>query len=389
VSEPPLVLLLPGDGIGPEVVEAARRVMEAAARQFGRRLAFEEGLVGGLAVDRTGQPLPEQTLQAAWRSRAVLLGAVGGPRWDRLPGPLRPESGLLRLRKELGLFANLRPVRSLPGTEGLTPLRPEVVKGTDLVIVRELSSGLYYGPRGRREEAGQVVAYDTLEYRLAEIERVARVGFQLARARRRQLCLVDKANVLETSRLWREVVARLAGEYPDVEVSYQYVDSCALRLVAQPASFDVIVTENLFGDILSDEAAVLAGSLGMLPSASLGGPVGLYEPVHGSAPDLAGQGVANPLGAILSGAMLMEFSLGWRQEARAIERAVEEVLRAGYRTADLQPPQRGALPGQPAGAGGSVVGTFRMAELVCEALEAAVPAPQAPADPVGPAEQVG
>ena len=359
MSEPPRILLLGGDGIGPEVVEAARRVLEAVCRRFGRQLRFEEGLLGGAAIDRGQDALPEATRAAVRQSDAVLMGAVGGPRWDTLPGDRRPEAGLLRLRQEVGAFANLRPVRTLPGTEHLSPLRPEVAQGTDLIIVRELASGLYYGPRGRRRESGEELAYDTLVYRSAEIERVARVAFQLARERRRQLCLVDKANVLETSRLWREVVGRLAPEYPEVAVSYQYVDSCATRLVSAPRGFDVILTENMFGDILSDEAAVLAGSLGMLPSASLGGRVGLYEPVHGSAPDIAGRGVANPIGAILSAAMLLRYSLGWAKEAAAVEQAVESVLQAGYRTADLAGP--GATQGAP---GVSVVSTARMSELI-------------------------
>ena len=368
MADVPRVLLLPGDGIGPEVVEAARQVLEAVGRRFGRRLHFQEGLLGGVAIDRYGDALPAPTLTAALESDAVLMGAVGGPRWDALPGERRPEAGLLRLRQQAQAFANLRPVRVVAGTEGLSPVRAEVVRCTDLVIVRELASGLYYGARGRRVEEGQELAYDTLVYRVGEIERVARLSFELARQRRRQLCLVDKANVLESSRLWREVVARLAADYPDVQLSYQYVDSCATRLIRSPTSFDVILTENMFGDILSDEAAVLAGSLGMLPSASLGGRVALYEPVHGSAPDIAGRGVANPIGAILSGALLLRHSLGWRQEAEAVERAVEAVLQAGYRTPDL------VSAGAGAPAGGGPVGTSRMAELVRDALAAGPPA---------------
>lgn len=357
----PRVLLIGGDGIGPEVVEAARRVLEAAVRRFGRELTFVDGLMGGQAIDRGLGALPDSTLERALDSQAVLLGAVGGPRWDHLPGPERPEAGLLKLRRALGAFANLRPVRVFPGLEDAGPLRPELARGSDLVIVRELNSGLYYGARGRRQVDGDELAFDTLEYTRSQVVQVGRVAFELARSRRRRLCMVDKANILESSRLWRKTVQELAREYPDVECTFQYVDACAMRLVMSPRSFDVILTENMFGDILSDEAAVLAGSLGMLPSASIGGPVGLYEPVHGTAPDIAGQGVANPIGAILSGALLMRYSLGWEAEARAVEAAVESVLQAGYRTPDL-------AQGLPGGTGDRVVGTDRMTELIVGAM---------------------
>lgn len=331
----PVVLLLGGDGIGPEVVDAAAECMQAAARRFGRTLSFERAPVGGAAIDLGLGPLPDETLKAALSADAVLLGAVGGPKWDSLPGPERPEAGLLALRRELGAFANVRPVRMFAGLEAASPLKPEVVAGTDLVIVRELLGGLYYGPRGRRPGPDGVVAFDTLEYSQTQIDRAAAFAFQLARRRRRRLVCVDKANVLESSRMWRERVQALSRQYPDVAVSFQYVDSCAMKLVADPRSFDVLLCENMFGDILSDEAAVLAGSIGMLPSASLGGRVGLYEPVHGSAPDIAGRGVANPIGAILAGALLLEWSLGWADAAAALMKAVERALARGYRTADL------------------------------------------------------
>ena len=356
----PVVLLLGGDGIGPEVVEAAAECLQAAASRFGRRLVFRRAPIGGAALDMGLPPLPEETLRMARESDAVLLGAVGGPRWDALPGPRRPEAGLLALRRELGVFANVRPVQMFPGLEGTSPLRPEVVAGTDLVVVRELLGGLYYGPRGRREGPGGVVAFDTLEYSQEQIDRAAAFAFELARRRRRRLTCVDKANVLESSRMWRERVQALAARYPDVEVGFQYVDSCAMKLVQAPRDFDVLLCENMFGDILSDEAAVLAGSIGMLPSASLGGPVGLYEPVHGSAPDIAGRGVANPIGAILAGALLLEWSLGWPEAAAAVVEAVRAVLAEGLRTADLVP-AGGAAPA-------AVVGTREMTDRIVAAI---------------------
>jgi 3-isopropylmalate dehydrogenase len=344
------VLLLPGDGIGPEVVAAARRVIEAVAAERGYRFVFSEDLVGGAAIDAYGTPLRDETIAHAQQVDAVFLGAVGGPKWDHLPKASRPEAGLLRLRKELGLFANLRPVRVFDALADATPLKPEVVRGVDLIVVRELTGGLYFGqPSALHREPGGRWAIDTLPYREEEIARIVDLAFQLARARRRKVTSVDKANVLNTSALWREVASEVATRYPEVTLEHQLVDSCAMRLVARPRDFDVLVMENLFGDILSDEAAVLAGSLGMLPSASLhGGPpsrpgspaarFGLYEPVHGSAPDIAGKGIANPIGALLSAAMLFRWSLGDELAASAIEHAVDTVLRAGARTADLARP---------------------------------------------------
>lgn len=334
------ILLLPGDGIGPEIVGAARQVLETAAVRFGLRLRFEEAPIGGAAIDQAGEPLPEATLAAARRAQAVLLGAVGGPQWDELPVDRRPEKGLLRVRQALGLFANLRPLPGFVAAYGRSPLRPELLAGVDLVVVRELTGGLYYGPRARQAgPGGAEEAYDTMLYQTHEIERVARVAFDLARQRRpqgeRRVASVDKANVLASSQLWRETVRRVAADYPDVHLEHLYVDNAAMQLIRDPGRFDVILTENLFGDILSDEAAALAGSLGVLPSASLGGSVPLFEPVHGSAPDIAGKGLANPIGTVLSGALLLRYSLGHEEAARAVEGAVEGALRDGARTADL------------------------------------------------------
>ncbi len=327
------VALLPGDGIGPEVTREAVTVLQAVARRFHIQVGFTEFPIGGTAIDATGAPLPDATLAGCKGADAVLLGAVGGPRWDHLPGPGRPEAGLLQLRRALGVFANLRPVRVVSATAEASPLRPEVVAGTDLLIVRELIGGLYFGePRGRTGDD----AVDTMRYSRSEVARVARVAFSLARARRRMVTSVDKANVLETSRLWRESVAAVAHDFPDVALEHMLVDTCAMYLVRAPVRFDVIVTENMFGDILSDEAGAAAGSLGLLPSASLGDhPPFLYEPVHGSAPDIAGRGTANPVGAILSTAMLLRHSLDRRDAAAAVEEAVERVLASGLRTPDL------------------------------------------------------
>lgn len=349
------IVVLPGDGIGPEVTRAARRVLEAVAARGGHRFAFDEHLVGGAALDATGDPLPAGTLAAARSADAVLLGAVGGPRWDDPSARKRPEQGLLALRKELGLWANLRPVRAFDALLGASPLREERVRGVDLLVVRELTGGLYFGqPRYReRAERGQR-AVDTLEYHEHEVERVVRLAFRLARGRRRKVTSVDKANVLESSRLWREVATRVGAEHPDVTLEHQLVDSAAMRLVTGPGAFDVLVTENMFGDILSDEASVIGGSLGLLPSASFGdGRLGLFEPIHGSAPDIAGRGVANPLGTILSAAMLLEQSLGLAGEARAVEAAVERALARGARTRDL----------------GGTLGTEAMTDAVLGELE--------------------
>jgi len=331
------IVLLPGDGIGPEVVAEAQTVLDAVAATFGHELAYETHSIGGCAIDETGTALPDETLAACERADAVLLGAVGGPKWDDPNAQVRPEQGLLGLRKGLGLFANLRPVIAHPSLIDASPLKAERVIGVDILVVRELTGGLYFGqPRLReRTESGER-AVDTLEYTDGEIRRVVRLAFELARKRRGKLTSVDKANVLETSRLWRHVATGLAAEFPDVALDHQLVDAAAMRLITSAADFDVIVTENMFGDILTDEASVLTGSLGMLPSASLGqGRRGLYEPCHGSAPDIAGTGVANPLGTILSAAMLLRHSLGLEREAAAIEQAVHDAVAEGARTADL------------------------------------------------------
>ena len=330
------IVVLPGDGIGPEVTAQAVRALETVARAFSHEIEFIFKDAGGSAIRKYNDPLPGDTLTACLNSNAVLLGAVGDPAFDGHPTNLRPEAGLLRLRRGLGAYANLRPARLFPALIDASPLRPNVINGTDVLIVRELLGGLYFGePRGERETEGSREAINTMRYSEPEIERIARVAFDLSRLRRRKVTSVDKANVLESSRLWREVVIRVAADYPDVALEHQYVDSCAMALVARPASFDVMVTENMFGDILSDEAGAIVGSLGLLASASIGGPVGLYEPVHGSAPDIAGRGIANPLGAMLSAAMMLRYSFNLEQEAAAIERAVEKTLADGHRTRDL------------------------------------------------------
>jgi len=327
------IAVLPGDGIGVEVTAEAQRVLAAVGQRFGHRFVMEAGLVGAAAMDTTGEPLPAATLALCRRAQAVLFGAVGDPRYDDPRAPRRPEQALLGLRQELGLYANLRPVTIYPELSAASPVRPERAAGADLVVVRELTGGLYFGePRLEGDER----AVDTMIYTRGEVERIARLAFEMARRRRRKLASVDKANVLACSRLWRRTVQDLAADYPDVELRHVLVDAAAMHLIQQPAQFDVILTENMFGDILSDEASVLAGSLGLLPSASLGqGRLGLYEPVHGSAPDIAGQGIANPLGAVLCVALLLRHSLGLEREARAVEVAVAAVLAAGHRTADL------------------------------------------------------
>ncbi|HVS65969.1 MAG TPA: 3-isopropylmalate dehydrogenase [Thermoanaerobaculia bacterium] len=328
------LVLLPGDGVGPEVTAAARAILERVARNGGHQIQVTEAPIGGCAIDATGTPLPRETLARCRDADAILLGAVGGPQWSNPSAPVRPEQGLLELRSELGLFANLRPVPVFPALAPLAPLRPELLEGVDLLIVRELTGGLYFGPR--QEQGEGHVAYDTMVYTTPEVERVAHVAFQAARRRSRRLASIDKANVLASMRLWRRTVIRVAEQYPDVEVEHMLVDAMAMHLMRQPARFDVILAGNLFGDILSDEAAVLAGSLGMLPSASLGASSqGLFEPVHGSAPDIAGRGVANPIGAVLSLALLLRHSLGLEAEASAIEKAVAAALETGLRTADL------------------------------------------------------
>ncbi len=351
--------ILPGDGIGPEVTEQAVLVLQAVADGFGHQLQLQTKLIGGAALTATNDPLPADTVQACLASGAVLLGAVGSPAFDHNPGHLRPEAGLLRIRRELGAYANLRPAVFFPALEDCSPLRGEIVRGTDIMIVRELLGGLYFGqPRSIEGEAGSRVAINTMKYGEAEIERIARVGFELAMKRRRKVLSVEKANVLECSRLWREVVTRVGKDYPGVTLGHQYVDSAAMLLVQRPADFDVLLTENMFGDILSDQAGGVVGSLGLLASASIGGAVGLYEPVHGSAPDIAGKGIANPLGAILSVAMLLRHSFQLEKEAMQVEQGVSAVLAQGTRTADL------------AGKTHAAVSTTEMGRRVVEAVKA-------------------
>ncbi len=355
------IAILPGDGIGPEIVGQAQRVIDVL-RGEGLAVTTETAPVGGAGVDAAGDPLPEATLALARAADAILMGAVGGPKYDTLPREKRPEQGLLRLRKALGLFANLRPAILYPELAAASSLKPEIVSGLDIVIVRELTGDIYFGqPRGRRKNtAGEDEGFDTMHYSVPEIERIARVGFATARQRGRKLCSVDKANVLDTSILWRETVTRLAAKYPDVTLSHMYVDNAAMQLVRNPKQFDVIVTGNMFGDILSDEASMLAGSIGMLPSASLdANQKGLYEPIHGSAPDLAGQDKANPLATILSLAMLFRHSAARPDVAERIERAVHRVLAQGYRTGDI------ALPGE------RTMGTRAMGDAVVAALREA------------------
>ncbi len=332
------IVLLPGDGIGPEVVRQARRVLESVAVQFGHQFDFSEHIIGGIAIDQTGDALPDSTTAACRDSDAILLGAVGGPKWDDPNAKTRPEAGLLKIRKELGLFANLRPIVTFEELLDASPLKREIIEGTDILFFRELTGGLYFGPSGLEElPDGQQRAYSTAVYTTSEVERIVRMAAQAALKRRGKLTMVDKANVLEASRLWRRVSARIVKEeFPTLEYDVVLVDSMAMHLLSRPTSFDVVVTSNMFGDILTDEASMLPGSLGMLPSASLGssGP-GLYEPIHGSAPDIAGKGIANPLATILASAMLLRYSLGLEKEAATIELAVKRVLAAGHRTADL------------------------------------------------------
>ena len=332
------IVVLPGDGIGPEVTAAAVAVLKSIGHKHGHDFRFSTQLMGGAAIDATGEPLPDATLDACRRADAILLGAVGGPKWSDPSAKVRPEQGLLALRQALGLYANLRPVRPHPVAMGASPVKPHLLAGVDLLVVRELTGGLYFGEKQRHADR----ASDLCEYSVAEIERVLRRGFGFARARRGKLASVDKANVLETSRLWRETAIRLGrDEFPDVALEHHLVDSMAMYLIARPRDFDVVVTENLFGDILTDEASLLAGSLGLLPSASLGdGPRGLYEPIHGSAPDIAGRGIANPCATILSAALLLRHSLGLEAEAVEIELAVAAALDAGVLTADLAAPGR-------------------------------------------------
>lgn len=349
------IVILPGDGIGHEVMEAAVDVLEKVAEKFHHTFNFIQHDIGGTSYDKYGKPLTEETVEACLNSDAILLGAIGGPKWDNVPVDLRPEAGLLNIRKALNLFANIRPIKGFAPLLHASPLKEEVISGSDIYIVRELTGGLYFGtPRERRENGNVVV--DTLLYHREEIERIVEMGFQSAMMRKKHLISVDKANVLESSRMWREIVEEKSKDYPEVTVEHMLVDSAAMRLITNPASFDVIVTENLFGDILSDEASVLTGSIGMLPSASLSKTVGLYEPVHGSAPDIAGKGIANPLGMILSAAMMLRYAFDLQAEADAIEKAVEISLEQGYHTGDLSVVD------------GKKVGTREMTEIVIRNL---------------------
>jgi 3-isopropylmalate dehydrogenase len=349
------VLVLPGDGIGQEIIPEAVKVLKAVLKDKVSSFNFETGLIGGAAIDELGKAFPDKTKEAALKADAILMGSVGGPKWDNLPAQERPElGGLLAIRKTLQLFANIRPCKMIPVLKDASTLRPEVIENVDLVVLRELTGGLYFGKKGR--ETNPPSAYDTLIYSDEEIRRIVELGFQTAQKRRGKLCSVDKANVLESSRFWREITNDLAKKYPDVELTHMYVDNAAMQLVREPAQFDVIVTENMFGDILTDLAAMLMGSIGMISSASLNGPKGLYEPAHGSAPDIAGKNLANPLATILSGALMLRYSFGLEDEAKAIERAVERVLNDGYRTTDLAQP------------GDKVLGTREMGDAVVEAL---------------------
>ncbi|MGE5703373.1 MAG: 3-isopropylmalate dehydrogenase [Clostridia bacterium] len=359
MTKPYTIACLPGDGIGPEIVAEAVKVLEVVAEQTGVSFNFTYGRIGGIAIDEDGTPLPEETIRISKEADAVLLGAVGGPKWDQNPGHLRPETGLLGIRKALGLFANIRPATMHQSLLEASSLKPEAVAGVDLIVVRELTGGIYFGEKKRyTDENGKDTAIDTLIYNEDEIERIIRVSFDVARKRSKKLCSVDKANVLESSRLWRKVAERVAPDYPDVELSHMLVDACAMQLVRAPKQFDVIVTENMFGDILSDQAAMLTGSIGMLASASLAeGSFGLYEPVHGSAPDIAGKGVANPLATILSAAMMLRLSLNLDEAATAVENAVWAVLDAGHRTGDISADKS------------NVIGTLEMGKLVQEELK--------------------
>ena len=348
------ILLLPGDGIGPEVVASAERVLRAVADRFSHQFALTTGIIGGAALKQGLAPLPDATLEAARKADGILLGAVGDPAFDTAPPSERPEAALLKIRRELGLYANLRPARVWPGLESAGPLKPEILRGTDLLLFRELTGGLYYGePRGVAPDGES--AHNTMRYSRAEIDRIARRAFEAARLRRKRVTSVDKANVLEVSRLWRLVVAGVARDYPDITLEHMLVDTCAMKLTYAPSSFDVVLTENMFGDILSDEAGAVVGSLGLLPSASLGDGAGLFEPVHGSAPDIAGKGIANPIGTIASAAMLLRYALKLEKEADAVENAIEAALTAGLRTADLA-------------AGGASVSTTEMTDRIVAGL---------------------
>lgn len=353
------IALIPGDGIGPEIVAQAKRVLDRVADLFGHEFTYTEVAMGGNAVDKYGDPLPREMLDKCLASDSVLLGAVGGPRWNGVPGPMRPEKGLLRLRAGMGVYSNNRPAKIWPQLASASPLKPEIVdKGIDFIIVRELIGGIYFGRHETVTENGERVAIDELRYSESEIRRIGRIGFETARKRNRRLCSVEKSNVLDSSRLWKKVMHELAAEYPDVELSDMLVDNCAMQIVKDPSQFDVIVTENMFGDILSDEASMITGSIGMIPSSSLGsGTRGLYEPIHGSAPDIAGKDIANPIGTILAVAMMLRDSFHMAAEADCIEAAVSAVLDDGYRTGDIFSP------------GCTLVGCREMGRLVTENLK--------------------
>lgn len=346
------IAVLPGDGIGPEVINEAVKVLKAIAKRFGHSFVFEEGLIGAIAIQKTGLPLPEETLKLCMNSDAVLLGAVGSLEYDNDPNlKIRPEQGLLKLRKELGLYANLRPVKCYPELQHLSPLKSEFIKGVDILFLRELTGGIYFGEKGRKRDNNY--AYDICSYSRDEISRITKLAFEFSQKRRKKICLVDKANVLETSRLWREVVREIASRHPDIEIEYMFVDNASMKLIQNPRQFDVILTENMFGDILTDEASVITGSLGMLPSASIGSEgVSLYEPIHGSYPQARGKNIANPIGTILSAAMMLEISFGMDVEAEVIRKSVSELLHSGKGTVDI-----GA---------GAVIGTSELGDIVSE-----------------------
>lgn len=350
--------VIPGDGIGPEIVEQAIKVLERIGRKYGHTFGYNKLLAGGCAIDATGEPLPTETVEACKKSDAVILGAVGGYKWDTLPGHLRPEIALLGLRGKLGLYANLRPAVIYDELKDACPLKPEIIgDSVDIMVVRELTGGIYFGERGRREGSMGQEAYDTECYSVGEVERIAKTAFEIARKRKSRVTSVDKANVLESSRLWREVVTRVSGDYPDVWLEHLYVDNAAMQLIRKPGQFDVIVTSNMFGDILSDEASMITGSIGMLPSASLGeNSFGLYEPIHGSAPDIAGQDKANPIATILSVAMMLKYTFNLDTEARNVEDAVNKVLKEGFRTVDIM------------SEGKTLVGTNLIGDLIAERI---------------------
>ncbi|MEZ0323017.1 MAG: 3-isopropylmalate dehydrogenase [Hydrogenothermaceae bacterium] len=330
------IAVLPGDGIGPEIIDAAIRVLDVIEKKYNIEFEYKYGLVGGAAIDETGDPLPEETLKICKESDAILFGAVGGDKWDNLPTDKRPEKGLLRIRKELNLYANIRPAKAYTPLLDSSPLKESIIKGVDLVVLRELTGDVYFGePRGIEVRNGERVGYNTMIYYEHEVKRIAKLAFEIARKRRNKVTSVDKANVLEVSGLWREIVNEVHADYSDVELEHMYVDNCAMQLIRRPKDFDVIVTGNIFGDIISDEAGALTGSLGMLPSASIGERYAFYEPIHGSAPDIAGKGVANPIATILSAAMMLELTCNLPEAARDIERAVEKTLEDGYRTPDI------------------------------------------------------